>query len=156
MGENDLTDRTLFNSIKTIRTPAFLIFEDIDALFEERESKNKNTGLTFSGLLNALDGVYSKDMLEVFLTTNYKSKLDPALIRPGRISYVMTFDYANEYQIKRLFKLVTKGSPGQSDAFYESVKDYKVTTSIVSEYLKTYIDKPDEAITNYKTIELYF
>ena len=41
--------------------------------------------LTFSGLLNAIDGVTSTEGRIVFMTTNYVDRLDPALIRPGRV-----------------------------------------------------------------------
>jgi chaperone BCS1 len=40
-------------------------------------------GFTISGLLNALDGIASQEGRILFLTTNKKEKLDPALIRPG-------------------------------------------------------------------------
>jgi len=39
--------------------------------------------LTFSGLLNAIDGVTSTEGRILFMTTNHEQRLDPALIRPG-------------------------------------------------------------------------
>jgi ATP-dependent 26S proteasome regulatory subunit len=36
-------------------------------------------------LINTLDGLNTPHGLIVFITTNYKDRLDPALIRPGRI-----------------------------------------------------------------------
>ena len=39
--------------------------------------------LTFSGLLNAIDGVTSTEGRILFMTTNHVDRLDPALIRPG-------------------------------------------------------------------------
>ncbi len=41
--------------------------------------------LTFSGFLNAIDGVRSQEGRIIIMTTNYKEKLDPALLRPGRV-----------------------------------------------------------------------
>ena len=41
--------------------------------------------VTFSGLLNALAGVTSTEERLIFMTTNHIEKLDPALIRPGRV-----------------------------------------------------------------------
>ena len=43
--------------------------------------------LTFSGLLNAIDGVTSTEGRIVFMTTNYPERLDAALIRPGRVDF---------------------------------------------------------------------
>ena len=39
-----------------------------------------------AGLLNVLDGVVDCPNRIVVLTTNHPEKLDPALIRPGRIN----------------------------------------------------------------------
>lgn len=41
--------------------------------------------VTFSGLLNCLDGVASTEARILFMTTNYLDRLDPALVRPGRV-----------------------------------------------------------------------
>lgn len=41
--------------------------------------------VTFACLLNCLDGVYYKEGLLTIMTTNFVEKLDPALIRPGRM-----------------------------------------------------------------------
>ncbi len=43
--------------------------------------------LTLSGLLNAIDGVTSTEGRILFMTTNYEERLDPALIRPGRVDF---------------------------------------------------------------------
>jgi len=40
--------------------------------------------VSFSGLLNAIDGVRSQEGRILFMTTNHKENLDPALLRPGR------------------------------------------------------------------------
>lgn len=42
--------------------------------------------LNLSGLLNVLDGVVDTPARVVVMTTNHPEKLDPALIRPGRIN----------------------------------------------------------------------
>ena len=38
-----------------------------------------------------------------FLTTNYRNRLDPALIRPSRIDYIMSFKNITTEQIKSMF-----------------------------------------------------
>ena len=49
---------------------------------------------TFSGLLNSLDGINGgKNGLIVFMTTNYKCRLDSALTRPGRVDITEEFKY---------------------------------------------------------------
>ena len=59
--------------------------------------------LTFSGLLNALDGVASSDMRILFMTTNYVEKLDDALIRPGRIDFKQNINYCTQAQAMTLY-----------------------------------------------------
>jgi chaperone BCS1 len=49
------------------------------------------TRVTFSGLLNAIDGVTSTEERLLFMTTNHIDRLDPALIRPGRVDVKQHF-----------------------------------------------------------------
>jgi chaperone BCS1 len=63
--------------------------------------------LTFSGLLNAIDGIITPDSSEpqlLFLTTNYKERLDSALIRPGRVDFQLLVDYCDSNQAKLLYE----------------------------------------------------
>ena len=63
--------------------------------------------LTFSGLLNAIDGIITPDSSEpqlLFLTTNYKERLDSALIRPGRVDFQLHVDYCDPTQTKLLYE----------------------------------------------------
>jgi chaperone BCS1 len=50
--------------------------------------------VTFSGLLNAIDGVIPLDDVLIIITTNHIEKLDQALLRPGRIDVVKEIGYA--------------------------------------------------------------
>ena len=36
------------------------------------------------------------------MTTNYKERLDPALLRPGRVDQMYEISFASRYQIERL------------------------------------------------------
>jgi chaperone BCS1 len=45
------------------------------------EPSAMSKGVTFTGLLNALDGVAATEGRVMFMTTNYLERLDPALIR---------------------------------------------------------------------------
>ena len=49
--------------------------------------------LDLSGILNVLDGVVDCPGRIVVMTTNHPEKLDPALIRPGRINLQLCLDY---------------------------------------------------------------
>jgi chaperone BCS1 len=63
----------------------------------------KKQGIALSGLLNAIDGVASHEGRLLIMTTNLKTKLDPALIRPGRVDMQIEFSLATNEQIRELF-----------------------------------------------------
>mmetsp|Transcript_40552 Transcript_40552/g.88652 ORF Transcript_40552/g.88652 Transcript_40552/m.88652 type:complete len:610 (+) Transcript_40552:52-1881(+) len=109
--------------------PTILLLEDVDLLHsavlhrrssaEERKSEEelkldllrskdhterKGRGrLSLSGLLNALDGPTATSGRLLFMTTNARDRLDPALLRSGRIDYEVEFSHAEPEQIRRLF-----------------------------------------------------
>eukprot|EP00516_Mucochytrium_quahogii_P001398 CAMPEP_0203744454 /NCGR_PEP_ID=MMETSP0098-20131031/514_1 /ASSEMBLY_ACC=CAM_ASM_000208 /TAXON_ID=96639 /ORGANISM=" , Strain NY0313808BC1" /LENGTH=573 /DNA_ID=CAMNT_0050631969 /DNA_START=1871 /DNA_END=3589 /DNA_ORIENTATION=- len=49
--------------------------------------------LNLQGLLEVLDGVIDAEDRILIMTTNHPEKLDPALIRPGRIDKILKLDY---------------------------------------------------------------
>ena len=77
---------------------AIILLEDVDAVFVERTSVQEQRGqaVTFSGLLNALDGVRSQEGRVLIMTTNHREKLDPALLRPGRADLCVELGLASE------------------------------------------------------------
>ena len=70
---------------------------------KKRSRRKRNTRLTLSGLLNALDGPCATTERLLFLTTNNRSVLHPALIRSGRIDVEIEFDAVTSDQAERLF-----------------------------------------------------
>ncbi len=81
-----------------------IVIEDIDCIFNGRDKANDKDKVTFSGLLNAIDGVISNMGQIIFMTTNHKDKLDSALVRPGRVDCDVLLDYADETQINQMYK----------------------------------------------------
>ncbi|CAG8902720.1 unnamed protein product [Penicillium egyptiacum] len=78
-----------------------------DGIIEADSTASKDTtkkgGITLSGLLNVIDGVAASEGRILIMTTNHVEKLDPALLRPGRVDMKITFGYASEADIKELF-----------------------------------------------------
>ncbi|MED6148683.1 hypothetical protein PIB30_055217 [Stylosanthes scabra] len=75
-----------------ISNRCILVIEDIDCTIE---LENRVTMVTLSGLLNAIDGLWSccgEERIMLF-TTNHKEKLDPALLRPGRMDMHINLSY---------------------------------------------------------------
>ena len=54
-----------------------------DAAEPNGHTREPSRGVTFSGLLNAIDGVAAQEGKILFVTTNHIERLDEALIRPG-------------------------------------------------------------------------
>lgn len=75
-----------------------VLFEDIDVLFRERDVENKK--VNFSTVLNFFDGVYSPVDCIFILTTNHKDRLDPALLRKGRIDMEIEMNYPNKKEVE--------------------------------------------------------
>jgi len=81
---------------------SLILLEDIDCACIDRD-KSSGDDLTLSGLLNAIDGVTATEGRIMFMTTNYRDKLDDALIRPGRCDLSIELDSATADQASRLF-----------------------------------------------------
>lgn len=64
-----------------------IVFEDIDVCFNMRESSNPT--VSFDSMLKILDGYCLDENIIIILTTNHIEKLDPALIRAGRIDKIV-------------------------------------------------------------------
>ena len=143
-----------------IEKQSILVFEDIDCIFKERKSHDENrNGITFSGLLNALDGITSNENLICFITTNYKNNLDSALLRPGRVDYIMRFDYSTKEQVQDMFRDFTDCKDSDLPSkFYNSccALRIKMTTSLLQQYLLKYIDDVDGALKNIEEMKKMF
>lgn len=51
----------------------------------------------------------------MFMTTNHLNRLDPALIRPGRVDVKQEIGYADEGQIERMFRRFYPQEPGAKE-----------------------------------------
>ncbi|XP_020231381.1 AAA-ATPase At3g50940 [Cajanus cajan] len=94
----------LKNLILGMSNRSILVIEDIDCTIklQNREedgetAKNGDNKVTLSGLLNIIDGLWSccgEERIIIF-TTNHKERLDPALLRPGRMDMHIHLSYCN-------------------------------------------------------------
>ena len=95
-----LTDAMLANQLQSTPPRSLILIEDIDSFFNAREKQDTRTTISFSGLLNALDGVGAQEGRIIVLTTNHRERLDPALIRPGRIDVEIELGNADAQQLQ--------------------------------------------------------
>ena len=127
----DMNDVDFMRALRRIPENTILVLEDIDVLFETRKKNDENkSGISFSGLLNSLDGISHLDNQIIVMTTNCKMVLDHALTRPGRIDMDIEFKYSTKPQIKTMFY---KFLPNQTNRFDE-IKRLNLTTAILQQY----------------------
>ncbi|KAG9142633.1 hypothetical protein Leryth_020652 [Lithospermum erythrorhizon] len=82
---------------------SILVVEDIDATIDlnnklakrSEDHAQEESKVTLSGLLNFIDGLWSScgDERIIIFTTNHIEKLDPALLRPGRMDVHIYMSY---------------------------------------------------------------
>jgi DNA polymerase III delta prime subunit len=97
-----LNDNVMADLLQRTPPRSLILIEDIDAFFNAREKQDTRMQISFSGLLNALDGVGAQEGRIIVLTTNHREKLDPALIRPGRIDLEIELGKATAAQLQGL------------------------------------------------------
>ncbi|KAK5996645.1 Mitochondrial chaperone BCS1 [Cladobotryum mycophilum] len=107
LSEMGMTDDKLAYLLTKLPKRSLLLLEDADAAFVNRRQRDTDgysgANVTFSGLLNALDGVAAGEERIAFLTTNHIDRLDPALIRPGRIDMMIRIGEASRYQAAQMW-----------------------------------------------------
>jgi mitochondrial chaperone BCS1 len=120
----DFNDRSLMSAVNNVPASSVLLFEDIDCMTGSQSriesssctghngdatpgtkevARNQN-GVTLSGLLNVLDGFAAPTGVLFVMTTNHIEKLDPALLRPGRIDYKLYLGKASDCQKVELYR----------------------------------------------------
>jgi chaperone BCS1 len=107
--DKGMNDERLVSSLLNVKPHSAVLLEDIDGLVNGRDLSSDN-GVTFSGLLNALDGVASKPGIVTFMTTNHAENLDPALVRSGRVDLRQSFTHATAEQVERFYHRFYNGA----------------------------------------------
>lgn len=129
------TDSDLRAALSTLPPRCVLCLEDVDSLFVDRRATSHAAGITFSGLLAALDNCGCLDEgagTGVFLTTNRLCALDPALRR--RIDYVLEFGHATKNQAQRMFATFFPHSTA-FEQLWQRLHGRKFAMSVLQKYL---------------------
>ncbi len=125
------SDEDLVSSFESVRDGSVVLIEDVDCAFRQRKSEDAE-GVTFSGFLNCIDGVVAPHNGRVLImSTNHIDRLDPALIRPGRVDLrlevpLLAREAAVDY-VDRLFPHV----PERHDLVDEVMNTSKPTAAVL-------------------------
>ncbi|GKV41475.1 hypothetical protein SLEP1_g49006 [Rubroshorea leprosula] len=105
------SDSVLEDLLLQVSNRSIIVVEDIDCTIklQNREAGEQvdsfpRVQVTLSGLLNAIDGLLSccaNERIVVF-TTNYKERIDPALLRAGRMDRHICLSYCTFSTFKQL------------------------------------------------------
>lgn len=115
------SDDVLIEAVSEVPEHGILLIEDIDAAEvgarqlskpklpatpNEKLDVQEQRLVTLSGLLNVLDGVFSRDGRILIMTTNYPERVDSALLRAGRVDrreYIGELDKEDAKNMVRRF-----------------------------------------------------
>ncbi|RDX62577.1 AAA-ATPase, partial [Mucuna pruriens] len=142
---NIVRDSDLRKLLLATANRSILVIEDIDCsvdLPERRHGdarKQADVQLTLSGLLNFIDGLWSScgDERIIIFTTNHKERLDPALLRPGRMDMHIHMSYCSYEGFKILASNYLE-TPSDNPFFGEIeglIDDIQITPAQVAEEL---------------------
>lgn len=144
-------DTKLLGLIAEVGAGSMLLLEDIDTL---RAATDRNApdaepaqqtpfGISAGGLFNSLDGVATPHGLITVMTTNHIDRLDPALIRTGRVDRQLHVDYLDSGQF---LELVSTFLHVDFDLDLDAWNDGTWTAADVVDVLKVHVDDPEAAV----------
>ena len=83
----------------------------------DKTNEKRIGDLTLSDLLEVFDGVLEMKGRMMVMTTNHLDKLDPALIRPGRVDTILEFKKSTKDTVQEIFQhfFTTEMVPGDLD-----------------------------------------
>lgn len=152
LSDPDMNDNRINELLGKVADNSIVLLEDIDCAFsgeveeDKRKKKGRESGLTFSGLLNAMDGVASPEGRIIFMTTNHIEKLDPALIRPGRADVRLLIDNATPDQAKRLYARFFPRYERYATEFGKLIPSRKFSMATLQDYLMLHRQYPIKAL----------
>jgi hypothetical protein len=141
LGEASATE---FKNSADNMSNSIIVFDDVDAYnFTQVRSLTKcenNNGITLDIFLDVLDGYTSFNDCIIILATNHPEKLDPAIIRPGRIDAKFYFTYATRYQLNNiLLSFINKPLPEN----FKFDEGRHTTSFLINTIILPYHDEPD-------------
>ena len=147
LSERFMTDVGLASLLRDAPHRSIILLEDVDSIFTHRNKKPDITSrLTFSGFLNAIDGVSSQEGRITIMTTNCIDNLDPALLRPGRCDVKVMISNASSEQLAAMFLRFFPGRNDDALRFAEKIPAGKLSLAQIQGYLVKYRNSAEEAV----------
>lgn len=144
----DMDDNNFMRAIRRLPKNSILVLEDIDVLFKERkENDGHKSSISFSALLNTLDGLAFRQGMITIMTTNYLCNLDSALRRPGRIDKILHFGLATKAQTQHMYEKFFPENKEDFTEFYKRIRHCKYTTAILQQFFMWHMEEQDKLMS---------
>jgi len=126
MSYPDANDQVLAEALRQLPGDTILVLEDVDAVFSSARTDGgedkKASGVTPSGILNALDGVGSGSTGRVtVMTANRPERMDAAFLRAGRVDATYKFTVPSHEQLAGLFDRFYPGQTASAQTFADRI-----------------------------------
>jgi len=152
LGDPSMTDDRLAHMLAVVPPRSIVLLEDVDFAVGQQKSADPTgpyagvTRVTFSGLLNALDGVIATEERVIFMTTNHLKALPRALVRPGRVDLSIYVGLASRTQLCRMYLRFFPGSEELAETFATMCQDEGLSMAELQGYFMFFKNKPEEAV----------
>jgi len=134
LGESEKALHEIFKKAKQ-SAPTILFFDEIDALAPRRgvESDAGAVERMASQFFNELDGLSDLSQVTVIGATNREDLLDPALMRPGRLDFILRFCAPDEKERLEILRINTRERPLNPDVDLEEMA--RLTEGMVGSHI---------------------
>ncbi|MGL4610407.1 MAG: AAA family ATPase [Trueperaceae bacterium] len=133
-------DESVQNLMGRVPEGSIVLLEEVDEVFN---GTKKRSGVSHTGLLNALDGISSHEGRIVMMTTNYKERISSALIRPGRADVHLYVGNASHMQIQNMFeRFYPESALAEQFATSIAMLGQEVSMAALQNHLLTYRGNP--------------
>ena len=144
-------DNSLQQLLVRVPVGAFVLIEEVDTIYNKRDS-SVDHDMTFSGFINALDGIGAVEGRILFMTTNHKEKLDGALIRPGRADVHHYIGNATWEQMVAIYQRFYPEYALFGTEFANSLPDGEISMAQLQEYLLERRGDAKRALNDYAVL----
>jgi hypothetical protein len=134
-----MNDQELASCVDDLPSQCCLVLEDIDSLVSDGKARSVTGSISFSCILQQLDGVEISDGSVIILTTNHPERVEGALTRAGRVDLRMKIPAAcREGSMEMIQSLCPQWDRATTKAITSYVLTHKCSLSVLQCFLVKY------------------
>lgn len=145
--DNDMKESGLTNysgdNLEEYYKEAIIQAETMEMQKDQKRKRDRDK-VTFSDILNILDGTLEIPGRMICFTTNHIKIIDDALIRPGRIDMIVEYINANLEDIQNMFE---KFYDLEMDSnLFDGIKEHTISPAKITQIMFKHLTDPDTAL----------